>query len=403
MHLPINRTAFVCAIVTVAMFATSQVLNGQEQTKSPESDRPKPRKHQEIVSKGIEFLMNKGQDRTDGSFSKQLGPAVTAMCTTALLKNGIAVEHPQIQKALTYLESHVRPDGGVYAPNSNLRNYETSVAVMCFVAANKGGKYDKIIQEAIGFQKNIQWDDGEGHTRESTSYGGQGYGKHKRPDMSNTSYFVDALEAASEDKESAAMKKALAFISRTQNLNNEYNTMEYAAKATADDRGGFIYTPVGEGESKAGKTPEGGLRSYASMTYAGLKSFLYAGLDKKDIRVQAAMDWIQRHYDLKTNPGMGKQGLFYYYHVFAKALDAYGEDSITDPAGKKRDWRADLTAELGSQQNKDGPWVNEADRLFEGDTNLVGSYALLALSYCKTTAEPQSKPEPQAEKSENSK
>ena len=338
--------------------------------------------HKKTVKSAVEFLLEKGQNREDGSYSKSLGPAVTAMCTTALIQNGVSVDNPQIQKSLKLLESFIQDDGGVYAPKSNYRNYETSVAVMCFAAANKNDKYDKIIQEAIGFQKNIQWDDGEGHDRASTFYGGQGYGKHKRPDMSNTSFFIDALKAASDDKDSDSMKKALEFISRTQNLVTEHNGMEYAGKATADDKGGFIYTPAGKGESKAGETPEGGLRSYASMTYAGLKSFLYAGLDKNDIRVKAALDWIQRHYDLKTNPGMGKQGLFYYYHVFAKALDAHGERIFEDADGKKHNWRADLLAELVRTQKSDGSWINEADRWYEGDPNLVTSYALLALSYC---------------------
>jgi squalene-hopene/tetraprenyl-beta-curcumene cyclase len=94
------------------------------------------------------------------------------------------------------------------------------------------------------------------------------------------------------------------------------------------------------------------------------------------------MDWIQRHYDLKTNPGMGKQGLFYYYHVFAKALDANGQRIIVDSDGTKHNWRADLLAELAANQKPDGSWTNEADRWYEGDPNLVTSYTLLALSYC---------------------
>ena len=157
--------------------------------------------HRTTVKRAVDYLLQKGFDNSGGSYSKQLGPAVTAMCTTALLQNGVKVSNPQIQKSLKYLESFVKKDGGIYAPNSNLRNYETSVAVMCFAAANTDGKYDKIIEEAIGLQKNIQWDDGEGHDRASTFYGGQGYGKHKRPDMSNTSFFIDALKAASEDKD----------------------------------------------------------------------------------------------------------------------------------------------------------------------------------------------------------
>jgi squalene-hopene/tetraprenyl-beta-curcumene cyclase len=253
---------------------------------------------------------------------------------------------------------------------------------MCFIAANKDGKYDKIIEEAIGFEKNLQWDDGEGHQLSSTFYGGQGYGQHKRPDMSNTSFFVDALKAAGEDVDSVALKKALVFISRSQNLPSEQNSMEYASQVTSDDRGGFIYSPVGKGESKAGETPEGGLRSYASMTYSGLKSFLYAGLDKDDTRVRAALDWIRRNYDLESNPGLGQQGLYYYYHVFAKALDAYGERTIDDVKGKTHNWRADLVDALAKRQNVDGSWTNSADRWYEGDPNLVTSYCLLALTYC---------------------
>ena len=91
--------------------------------------------YQKVVSKAIQYLENNQAD--NGSFSEQLGPAVTAMCTTALLKNGVPVTSPSVKKGLSYLESFIRSDGGVYAPDSNLRNYETSVAVMCFVAANQ--------------------------------------------------------------------------------------------------------------------------------------------------------------------------------------------------------------------------------------------------------------------------
>jgi squalene-hopene/tetraprenyl-beta-curcumene cyclase len=253
---------------------------------------------------------------------------------------------------------------------------------MCFNRANGDGSYDETIKKAIAFLKGLQWDEAEGYELNSTFYGGQGYGTHKRPDASNTSYFLDALKAVAEDPQSEAFQKAATFMSRCQNLSTPHNTAEWVGKASIDDEGGFIYTAVGEGESKAGETPEGGLRSYASMTYAGLKSLLYSGVDQNDIRVQAAKDWIGRHYDLTTNPGMGQQGLFYYYHIFAKTLAATGDPFVLTEDQKKQDWRADLTRRLAELQRNDGSWTNPADRWFEGDPNLVTAYAMLALNYC---------------------
>jgi len=340
--------------------------------------------YRQTVTRGVTYLLEKGQDAQDGSFSKQLGPAVTSMCVSALLKNGVPVSHEKIQRSLKYIESFVRPDGGIYAPKSSLRNYETSVSLMCLHQANSDGQYDQTIEKAVAFLKGIQWDEAEGHLSSSNHYGGQGYGSHKRPDASNTSFFLDALKEAQPEGNSEAIRKAVVFMSRCQNLPSKYNDAEFALVASDDDLGGMIYSAVGTGESKAenkSDTPVGGLRSYASMTYAGLKSFLYAGLDKEDLRVTAALDWISRHYDLKSNPGVGQQGLFYYYHVFAKALHAYGQESIVDSKGVSHNWRADLLEQLSVKQQADGAWTNPADRWYEGDPNLVTSYALLALSY----------------------
>ena len=54
------------------------------------------------------------------------------------------------------------------------------------------------------------------------------------------------------------------------------------------------------------------------MTYAGLKSMIYAGVGPDDPRVQAAFRWAQRNYTIQENPGLGDNGLYYYFHTFAK-------------------------------------------------------------------------------------
>jgi squalene-hopene/tetraprenyl-beta-curcumene cyclase len=344
--------------------------------KAPTSDQ---QTYERAVQKGITFL-NTSQ-AADGSFSAAgVGPGVTAIVVTGVLGNGRGVDDPLVAKSLKYLEGYVQSDGGIYDPKSRLRNYETCLAMLAFAAANPAHRYDKILKNGEKFLKGLQWSEAEGRTPADVSYGGVGYGGSSRPDLSNTHFLMDALQAAGAGPEDEAVKRALVFVSRCQNLETEYNTTAFAAK---DPDGGFYYTPVGDGASPAGKTPNGGLRSYRSMTYAGLKSMIFAGVKSDDPRVKAALAWIQHHYSLSENPGLGRAGLFYYYHLFAKALNALGKPQITDDDGNSHDWQRELVAELASRQRENGSWINDDSRWMEGDANLVTGYVLLSLSYCR--------------------
>jgi squalene-hopene/tetraprenyl-beta-curcumene cyclase len=340
------------------------------------------RSRERAVSKAIDFLRQKGQ-AADGSFSRQSSPAVTALVTTGLLRSGLSVKDPMVAKALKYLEGFVQDDGGIYPNGSTHQNYETCVAIVVFGQANSDSRYDKLLKNAERFIKALQWDEAEGKDESSFSYGGAGYGSKKRPDLSNTSFFIDALKAVGNGPDDEAMKKALIFVSRCQNLESEHNTTPFAAK---NPDGGFYYTAVGDGESFAGKLDDGGLRSYGSMTYAGLKSMIFAGVGPDDERVQAAVKWLKKNYSIETNPGMGDAGLYYYYHTFAKALDALGQDEFTETDGTKHNWRDELAVELANRQHDDGSWTNANSKWMEGDANLVTAYALLALSYCRPHA-----------------
>ena len=141
----------------------------------------------------------------------------------------------------------------------------------------------------------------------------------------------------------------------------------------AGNDGGFIYAP--DGESKSGEH-----RSYASMTYAGLLTFIYANVDKDDPRVAAAVDWIKKHFTVEENYGMEKQGLYYNYHTMAKALTAYGEPIIVDAKGVSHDWYRELAMKLISEQSSEGFWQNGESRWFERDPVLVTAYSVLALA-----------------------
>ena len=338
----------------------------------------------QAVGRAIDFLQDKAQ-AADGSYAAHDGPGVTAVVTTAILRHGRTPNDPLVAKSLKYLEGFVQPDGAVSLKGSMYRNYETALALMCFAAANRGGHYDNLIKNAETFLKANQWTEVQGQDKSSPAYGGAGYGKHKRPDLSNTSFLVDALRAAGAGPNDEAMQKALIFVSRCQNLEGPDNTLPWAAK---NPDGGFYYTAAAGGESPAGKTADGGLRSYGSMTYAGLKSMIYAGVKRNDPRVKAASRWIEQHYDLAGNPGLGPSGLYYYYHTFAKALDAVGmKEELVDADGKRHNWRRDLVGALLKRQRPDGSWVNQDSRWLEGAPSLVTGYALLALSYCQPAAE----------------
>ncbi len=330
------------------------------------------------VERAINFLATTRAE--DGSYSSHAGTGVTSLVTTALMRHGRSPQDPLIANSLAYLKKNVRRDGGIYQKGSRYRNYETCLAILCFQTANRDGRYDKLLANAEAFVKGIQWDGDEGHDRSSTSFGGAGYGKHNRPDMSNTTFLIDALNSLGRDADDPAIQRALVFVSRCQNLETEHNDTKFAA---ANPDGGFYYTVAAGGTSQAGETANGGLRSYGSMTYAGLKSMIYAGVGPDDPRVKAAFAWASKNYTVHENPGMGTSGLFYYYHTFAKALDAIGEEKIVDKDGVAHNWRQELIDEIVSRQLENGSWLNENERWLEGDPSLVTGYVLLTLSYCR--------------------
>ena len=163
-----------------------------------------------------------------------------------------------------------------------------------------------------------------------------------------------------------------------QNL-PDYNKEKWASD-DAENKGGFVYDPD---ESKAGsETNASGkvaLRSYGSISYAGLLSYIYADLKRDDPRVLAVMDWLAKNFSLQENPGMGEQGYYYYLHLMTKGLSIVGVDKLELADGKKIDWRKEVAMKLINLQKADGSWANSNGRWWEKDPALVTSYAMLTL------------------------
>jgi len=334
------------------------------------------------VARAMEFLA--ATQRADGSWEWNGAgdPAISALAGKCFAQHpDFGGRHPIVKRAAEFVLKFRRDNGGIYVENIGLNNYYTSVAVM-FLSACKNEEYAEVISAAQAYLSKQQWDESEQIEADNAWYGGAGYGSGKRPDLSNTQVMIEALKESGLPASDPTYKKALKFIERCQ-MSSGTNDQAFARGA---DDGGFIYSPANEGESKAGYMEVRGrpmLRSYGSMTYAGFKSMLYAEVSRGDPRVVKALEWIARHWTLEENPNMpgqqSKEGLYYYYHVFAKALRAWGQPVIVDADGVSHEWRRELCAKLCSLQRPDGSWVNEADRWREGNPYLVTAYAVLAL------------------------
>ncbi|MEZ0268122.1 MAG: prenyltransferase/squalene oxidase repeat-containing protein [Phycisphaerae bacterium] len=343
------------------------------------------------IEKSLDYLVKDQQPSGSFQRSDREPPAVTALVLRAIVqspKYGPASE--PAKKAVAYLLTQQQPNGGIY--KDMLATYNTAISLSALAAVNDPALKPNI-EKAVTYLKGAQTGAiaGAGGAKidpNDPKFGGWNYGGARGglEDVSNTAIALEALKDAGLKPEDPAYQNALKFVTRLQN-NSETNP---SAKWVGDD-GGFIYNPgkAGEGGSAAGEytTPDGKrlLRSYGSMTYAGLKSLVYAGVSKDDPRVKAAWKWVGENFTVDVHPGLAangpesaRDGIYYYYVAYAKALAAYGEPKITDKAGKVHDWREALIAKLASVQNADGSFTG-TQKWMENSPTIATSFAVLAL------------------------
>jgi squalene-hopene/tetraprenyl-beta-curcumene cyclase len=337
------------------------------------------------IKKGNAYL--KSQQAEEGYWGDPTIPAVSALALTAAVRDpnlDEGAEPAHATKGYEWLLAQQKDDGGIYG--KGLASYNTSSSLMSLVA--RGKKEDEpALLEARAFLINQQTDWGIKGDTDNKYDGGIGYGgSYAHSDLSNTYLALEALYNSRQIARDGDHGKqpeldwqaALAFVSRCQNL--EATNDQPEAIDTPENKGGFVYFP---GNSKAGTIElEDGtvaLRSYGSMSYSGLLSLVYADLDKDDPRVTGVLDWLGRNYTLEENPGLGMQGLYYYYHAMAKSLSAAGIEKLPLEDGTEADWRLGLGTLLVSSQSPDGSWINENSRWWENDQNLVTAYVVLTL------------------------
>ena len=338
------------------------------------------------IQKGLNWLVQE-QNASSGQWGAAEYPALTGLALRAMMGNPERETSKAFEQArdagFEFILSKVQSDGGIYG--KGLASYNTSICLMALMQS-KNDEYGPIISKARKFLVNQQSDFDQKGRADNVFDGGIGYGSTwAHSDLSNTHLAMEALYYAKKTypgTEGGDLEldwdAAISFVSKCQNLSS--TNKEKWVSSHKDDKGGFVYFPgssmAGDREGSDGSKS---LRSYGSMSYAGLLSFIYAEMDASDPRMMAVRDWLNENYTIEENPGMGPQGLYYYFHTMSKALSLSGIESMRDSEGKKRDWRKELSLKLLNKQDPQGFWLNENGRWWERDPVLVTSYALLSL------------------------
>ena len=342
------------------------------------------------IEKGVTWLLS--NQNSNGWWSTADQPAVTGVVLTSLNREPtgrfLRKRPSELNRAYDFVLGSVRPDGSIH--RGALANYNTSLCLLALSTADDP-HFLPVIRNARAFLASTQIDFGEPGKQDTPFDGGVGYGsRYQHSDMANTLVALEAMrwservlpkdlgatDPANKDLNWAAVAN---FLQNCQNLPGR-NTNAWVSE-DPKDRGGFVYYP---GESKAGGTTnlatgKVALRSYGSISYAGLLSYIYAKVGKEDPRVAAVLEWLRGNFTLEENPGLGPEGYYYYLHLMTKALTAAGVDRFTLADGREVEWRNEVAARLIALQQSEGFWSNKNERWWEADRNLVTGYALLTL------------------------
>ncbi len=421
-------------IATTLLCATSSVCFAEtlKHTPSPQEAQVDSIQNeaQKTLQKGVNFLLS----RQDKEGAWQQDPAITALCTLALFQaqnidNPVRVKQAY-EAGRMYCLKFQQKDGS-FSKQGRYINYTTAVVMTTLATMNYPEDREKLLKGRHYLLGEQLTEHNINNPTDSSSpyYGGFGYGNAmKSPvdsslkptdksksfagltgkppagkgggrggmmagngaDLSCTASVLEALAATehlegednpaglkSKEKSQLAWKNAVKFVERCQSVPSE-NGEAWVEKADSEGyNGGFAYRPVGDKMTHA--TDAKTLRTYGSMTYAGVKSMIYAKLDPNDYRVKAAKGWIARNYTLEENPGMGQEGLYYYYHTLSKTYAVLGADEINLPNGQKAQWKNDLQKAVISRIQTNGSWQNSIGRWMESVPELVTAYTLLSL------------------------
>jgi squalene-hopene/tetraprenyl-beta-curcumene cyclase len=350
----VKRTAIIAALG----LAWPTALPAQVQSMQRDADDSVRNEIEIALNHGLAWL--KEHQNPDGLWSDAKEPAPTALVLTAFLREpeGRYRTNPRpsfLEKAATALRTSVQPDGSFLGEARG-----TPATSICLPALLING--DPADERRARMARDFLWRQiNSGRADAKTGL------REGRPSLTETAAALEALRAwaaAHLHRKPASGKTpnwagTMAFARRCQIL---------GAKA-GNARGGFVDVP----EYQEAGRPTG------AVTCSGLLAFIYMDAKREDPQVEAALDWIKKHYTLAENPGLGAAGVYHYLLLLAKGLTAAGVTDL-EIDGRKIDWARAEALKLLDLQNSDGSWINRVSNAeHEGDPVTATSISIMAL------------------------
>lgn len=351
-----------------------------------------------------------GQQDPDGSWKMgppghaEPSPSCTALIITSLASAPEKVRgryRGAVDKAVAYLVGRANPDGsfGEGPSGSYLKTYTTALALQALSSVDRE-KHANVIRGAQAYLKQNQ-------LKEGLLRGGVGYGdetpkmdkgglviEKTKANLSVVGFAAQGLHMSGLPKDDEFWKLVIEFVRKCQNSSEVNSDPVFLAALkekglSVGNDGGLFYGPYADpAVQKAGTrkiADRETIISYGSMTYEGIKTYIYAGLAKDSPEVKAAVDWVRKNYSVDAHPGFAYdarqrnhlRGLYYYYLVMARAMDAFGENPFKTFDGQAHDWPREMAAQLAKSVKESKMWVNENPAWFEGDPVMVTSFVLI--------------------------
>jgi hypothetical protein len=302
----------------------------------------------QAIDAGVNKLLDAQAD--DGTWTEvhtNMPGGVTALCTLALLTSGVSIDDPKIQRALTLLRK--------LHPHMTYTN-SLQTLVMCAAEPKK---------DLLHIQENVRWLESQ-QLRDGPKRGAWGYGnKQGSGDNSNTQFALLALHEARRvgiQVNDQTWKLAQAYWLRTQNFDGSWGYMEGQPGTGSMTCAGITALLI---------TMDELMRGDAEIVNGQIRC---CGAQQDNDALERALDWMGRHFQASSNPGMGQNWLLYYL---------YGVERVGRLTNRRylgaHDWYREGAEKLVAMQDHNIGWWRGGGHA-EENREIATSLALLFLA-----------------------